>query len=226
MKRSGFTLIELLVVIAVIAILAALLLPALQSAKEKARTATCASNMRQMQIAYENYRISNDDWAPFAEDWKGSNCRIPLYHLIYKYADNGAVFGCPSAEPEQNEFDPDKPMYWQDMMSIGINNHGYRNGENEGCVSIFVQDPDSWTQMQNVNDAGELIVWGDSLVDAVWDYTIDGGSSGDLGERPYPRHVNMVNVVWFDSHYSRHPQAWLMERDHAYMWRRSGRKGS
>ncbi len=63
-RHSGFTLIELLVVIAILAILSALLLPALQRAKEQSRRAVCASNLRQWGIAFWSYASDNGNQLP------------------------------------------------------------------------------------------------------------------------------------------------------------------
>ena len=71
MARPGFTLVELLVVIAIIGVLVALLLPAIQAARESARRSQCSNNMRQITLALANYENSTRVFPPGR---MGSDC--------------------------------------------------------------------------------------------------------------------------------------------------------
>src|SRR3984893_11508515 len=63
-KSNGFTLIELLVVIAIIAILAAILFPVFAKVREKARQSSCASNEKQLGLAFAQYTQDYDEKLP------------------------------------------------------------------------------------------------------------------------------------------------------------------
>lgn len=113
-NRRAFTLIELLVVIAVIAILAALLFPVFAKVREKARQASCASNLRQLGMAFTQYAQDNDEQMPGLTDGRpganapggwmffsvfGDNTITPVFDpskgSLYTYVKNKSVFVCP-----------------------------------------------------------------------------------------------------------------------------------
>ncbi len=96
MKR-GFTLIELLVVIAIIAILAAILFPVFAKAREKARQASCLSNVKQIMLATLQYAQDYDERLPagYYNNWNSVNPYTPEIGIM-PYAKNIQMFVCPS----------------------------------------------------------------------------------------------------------------------------------
>ena len=122
-KRKAFTLIELLVVIAIIAILAAILFPVFARAREKARQASCQSNLKELQLSLLMYCQDFDERTPIGqtEPWYA----VPQ-HSIYPYVKNIQIYVCPSSPNAYNGSDvPDNPWSgtWRNYGSYGVNRY-------------------------------------------------------------------------------------------------------
>lgn len=87
-QKTGFTLVELLVVIAIIGILVALLLPAIQAARESARRTQCANNLKQIGVALHNY---HDSFQKFPYGWDNRGVGWTL-HLL-PFVELNSIYG-------------------------------------------------------------------------------------------------------------------------------------
>ena len=101
---SGFTLIELLVVVSILSLLVALLLPALQSARDIARQVQCLANQRQLGVMHHMYADSSKDFIVWGRDpepsqlsWMQILTAEGLLHFVSNGAVDDPVLACPSA---------------------------------------------------------------------------------------------------------------------------------
>jgi prepilin-type N-terminal cleavage/methylation domain-containing protein/prepilin-type processing-associated H-X9-DG protein len=95
LSREGFTLVELLVVIAIIGVLVALLLPAVQAAREAARRTQCTNNIRQLGLAVHNFHDVNQVFPASQDQWvnsKGATIGCSWHTRILPFIEQQAVY--------------------------------------------------------------------------------------------------------------------------------------
>lgn len=116
----AFTLLELLLVIAIIAVLASLLLPALNRAKETARTAVCASNARQLAIGASVYSLDYKGKLPHFLEWLHGSHGDLTSGKLYPYLNAKPVYLCPTDELALNTRPRNSPRTYSYAMNCII----------------------------------------------------------------------------------------------------------
>ncbi|MEI6499450.1 MAG: prepilin-type N-terminal cleavage/methylation domain-containing protein [Armatimonadota bacterium] len=179
-RNRGFTLIELLVVIAIIAILAAILFPVFAKAREKARQASCLSNVKQMGLAVLAYAQDYDEMLPPAIAGPITGPLYTIFDLCSPYTKNTQIQWCPS-----------DPVGGVNYSSFGIARYSYGwNGLTFGLriVPVIVEPVHA---LSEANSPAEL--------NTFWD-----GMTAVVGNNPRPlpqyRHNDGANVGFLDGH--------------------------
>ena len=151
MNKRKFTLIELLIVIAIIAILAAILLPALQAARERAKSSTCVNNLKQVGTSAMQYLNDQRDWWPCGNrnankttQLNGKTVQMNTYTYNFfmgKYAPESVAndtdtkeFSCPSMTRKTNN--PSNKNYPQVYGTQYVHNNAADQGGKYTCMGL------------------------------------------------------------------------------------------
>ncbi len=176
---QGFTLVELLVVIAIIGVLVALLLPAVQAAREAARRSQCNNNQKNVSLALLNYEDANKalpPGTPFFDDCATGSTTLKA---LNRHRVSGFVLVLPFLEQQSlfNQYQLDQtPYVW---MSDNTGNNWHLRAGREGLVearpSVFVCPSDESLPLHEDPDPGPIR---NGLKPATGSYAFAMGSNG------------------------------------------------
>ena len=139
-RSRGFTLIELLVVIAITATLTAILFPVFAQAREKARQATCQSNLKQIYLAYRMYADDYDGFFPAPECIGKSSYRriddpMSIPFLLNAYTKNKGIWLCPSGRESLTQYGVN--YEWSRSSQIGAGNADLNDNGIAGLLLVY-----------------------------------------------------------------------------------------
>lgn len=205
--KRGFTLIELLVVVAIIAILAAMLLPALSKARERARTAVCMSNLKQLGLAFIMYLDNHEEYFPMVEDWN-SPATIWAKTLAQEgFITNGNILLCPTQFTTSRRVAP----YYEFTTNFNCDDYNWWY-VHYGYNTLLGAFPAKFKRLAQVKKPSETILLGD----AARDLSTTGLGTGYYMIRPYnggmygllhDRHDGGANILWVDGHVTQEKKA-------------------